>query len=66
MLFLSFSYELLSRGQRKILIHHKASNLLRSTTEPQRLLGESGHNQIQRRHASRLKASFESVDQDRW
>ena len=46
--FLSFSYELLSRGQRKILSPHEASNLLRSTTEPQRLYGESGHNQIQR------------------
>ena len=66
MLFLSFSYELLSRGQRKILSPHEASNLLRSTTEPQRLYGESGHNQIQRWHASRLKASFESGDQDRW
>ena len=63
--FLSFSYELLSRGQRKILSPHEASNLLCSTTEPQRLFGESRHNKIQRWHASRLKASFESIDQDR-
>ena len=50
----------------KILSPYEASNLLRSTTEPQRLFGESRYNKIQRWHASRLKASFESVDQDRW